>query len=232
MSFLKRRWHKVCAETIGTSDFWRVAVDHVTIKRALSPLITQYATGRILDVGAGRLAWRDLLAAHGDYVPSDMTATHPDITELFDIQQEFPFADSSFDTLFCCSVLEHVPEPWQVLSEFKRILKPGGHAVLSVPLIYHIHDAPHDYWRFTPYGVRKLAEMAGLEVELIGTSGGMAQTLAHVVSIVGAALLWHRRLPWPTFIMTGMLAAIGRTIDRMDQGVFPQSINAVLRRPL
>lgn len=232
MSFLQRRWHRVCAETIGSSDFWRVAVDHASIKHALDPLISKYARGRILDVGAGRLAWRDLLAARGEYVPADLEARHPDIIEIFDVQKPFPFKDSSFTTLFCCSVLEHVPEPWNVLSEFKRILEPGGCAILSVPLIYHVHGAPHDYWRFTPYGVEKLAEMAGLEVVSIETSGGIAHTIAHLASVISGALLWNSRFRAPTFAITGILTMLARSLDHFDRGAFPQSVNAVLRRPV
>ena len=229
--FLKRRWHRACSDTIGTPDFWRLAVDHATIKRALDPMISEYAGGKILDVGAGRLAWRDLLARRGEYISSDIEATHPDVVVLFDVQKRFPFEDGEFDTLFCCSVLEHVPEPWAVLAEFRRTLRPGGHAIISVPFMYYIHGAPHDYWRFSPFGVRQMAAKAGLEVTSLELCGGLGHTLMHGVSIVLASLLWNRRIRWPTFAITVVLSAIGRAIDHFDRGAFPQNVNVVLRRP-
>ena len=44
-----------------------------------------------------------------------------------------PFPDASFDKVFCTEVLEHVLDPAQVLAEIRRVLKPGGYAVVSVP---------------------------------------------------------------------------------------------------
>ncbi|MBR9825861.1 MAG: class I SAM-dependent methyltransferase [Alphaproteobacteria bacterium] len=47
--------------------------------------------------------------------------------------QRLPFPDNSFDRIICSEVLEHVPDPDQVLSEISRILKPGGLFAASVP---------------------------------------------------------------------------------------------------
>ena len=40
--------------------------------------------------------------------------------------EQLPFADGSFDVVFCCDVLEHVRDLPRVISEFSRVLKPGG----------------------------------------------------------------------------------------------------------
>lgn len=40
--------------------------------------------------------------------------------------EQLPYADASFDVLFCCDVLEHVRDLPRVVSEFSRVLKPGG----------------------------------------------------------------------------------------------------------
>src|SRR5205814_221266 len=44
-----------------------------------------------------------------------------------------PFADGAFDRVFCSEVLEHVLEPEVVVREMRRVLAPGGFAVVSVP---------------------------------------------------------------------------------------------------
>jgi hypothetical protein len=52
----------------------------------------------------------------------------------------------------------------------RRVLKPEGRIVVSVPFLFPIHDAPGDYWRFTKYGLRYLFR-SGWQIEvLIGES--------------------------------------------------------------
>ena len=63
------------------------------------------------------------------------------------------FEGASFDAVFMMEVLEHVPEPQQALSEIRRVLKPGGRLILSVPFIFPLHEEPHDYYRYTKYGL-------------------------------------------------------------------------------
>jgi hypothetical protein len=53
-----------------------------------------------------------------------------------------------------------------------RILAPSGTLFISVPLFDAEHSAPHDYWRFTGYGLRLLLHEAGFEVESITRRGG------------------------------------------------------------
>jgi SAM-dependent methyltransferase len=43
--------------------------------------------------------------------------------------QELPFHDSSFDTVFCRSLLHHLPQPWKAVEEIARVLRPGGEVV-------------------------------------------------------------------------------------------------------
>lgn len=66
------------------------------------------------------------------------------------------FEDNSFDYVFLLEVLEHIPEPTKALSEIHRCLKVGGKLFMSTPFVFGIHDAPHDYFRFTKYGLKYL----------------------------------------------------------------------------
>ena len=45
----------------------------------------------------------------------------------------------------------------------QRVLKPGGHAWLSIPFVYPIHNEPYDFQRYTEYGLRREAADAGFE---------------------------------------------------------------------
>ena len=69
--------------------------------------------------------------AHIDYVTADLESPIADFH--FDLH-EIPFEAHSFDMILCNHVLEHVTDDRKVLSEFFRILRPGGFAILQVPL--------------------------------------------------------------------------------------------------
>src|SRR5258708_14108352 len=65
-----------------------------------------------------------------------------------------PFADASMDVVLITQVLEHIPEPIAVIGEIRRVLKPGGTLLLSVPSIFPQHGSPGDYWRYMPQGLQ------------------------------------------------------------------------------
>ncbi len=53
--------------------------------------------------------------------------------------RHMPFSDASIDVVLITQVLEHIPEPITVISEIRRVLKPGGTLLLSVPSIFPQH---------------------------------------------------------------------------------------------
>lgn len=57
---------------------------------------------------------------------------------------EIPFEDNSIDIIFCNHVLEHVDDDMKALSEMKRVLKPGGWAILQVPFFYPLPKTTYE----------------------------------------------------------------------------------------
>jgi len=55
--------------------------------------------------------------------------------DLFDAEKDpFPYADGYFSTVLCCELLEHLTaDPMHMMSEINRILKPGGHVLITTP---------------------------------------------------------------------------------------------------
>jgi len=140
-----------------------------------------YARGVLLDVGCGqRRHERIFLPAVERYVGLDYppvsggiwATTGGENVDVWGDGQRLPIASSSVDTVLCTQVLEHVPEPAQLMSELTRVLKPGGHAIVTAPQEWGIHQEPFDFYRFTRYGLTYLAQKVGLEVAFVRNRGG------------------------------------------------------------
>ena len=78
---------------------------------------------------AGRVEPRTSKSSEGEQFSCDV--------ELFDAEKDrFSYDDEYFSTVLCCELLEHLTEdPMHMMSEINRILKPGGHLVLTTPNI-------------------------------------------------------------------------------------------------
>jgi SAM-dependent methyltransferase len=80
-----------------------------------------------------------------------------------------PFSDNSFDYVVSDQVLEHIEgNPQVAIDEAFRVLKPGGVGVHTTCFINPVHEAPGDYWRFTPEALTLLAEKHASIVEADG----------------------------------------------------------------
>jgi SAM-dependent methyltransferase len=152
--------------------------------RALAPLVR----GRVVDVGAGRSPYYDLFAAGArPYVAVDWPASLParedrPIARVGGVIEALPLRDGSADALVSTQVLYQTVDPRLGLREVARVLRPGGHAILSAPHSSPLHSEPYDLYRFTPEGLRRLGEEAGFEVLRLEAQGqlfsGFALALA------------------------------------------------------
>jgi ubiquinone/menaquinone biosynthesis C-methylase UbiE len=79
-------------------------------------------------------------------------------------------------------VLEHVAEPEQLWDEMYRILKKGGRILMNVPFYYWLHEPPYDYYRYTEYCLRRMAEKRGFHLLLLRSIGGTPEILADIFS--------------------------------------------------
>jgi len=77
----------------------------------------------------GRVDHKTITSESGELFECDI--------DLFDAEKDiYPYTDASFDTVLCCELIEHLPsDPMHMMSEINRILKPGGHLVLTTPNI-------------------------------------------------------------------------------------------------
>ncbi|MFW2440082.1 MAG: class I SAM-dependent methyltransferase [Arenicellales bacterium] len=64
------------------------------------------------------------------------------------------FGDMLFDVIIMGEVLEHLHSPHLAIDNIASALKPGGKLVITVPFMFPIHERPHDYYRYTRYGLQ------------------------------------------------------------------------------
>jgi SAM-dependent methyltransferase len=161
---------------------WRETMS-VAVGEALLAALLQlrpYMRGRLLDVGCGRRPYRaiyDRLVAESIGTEVAFSPHGLQAADVISFAERLAFANASFDTILCTEVLEHTRQPFEVMAEFARLLRPGGYLILSVPFIYPLHETPYDFWRFTPYGLAELCRSAGLRVQTILTKGGTDTTM-------------------------------------------------------
>lgn len=139
---------------------WRILRRHVAS-------VVHLAAGRAIDIGCGE---QPLKALFRDRVEGIVGFDHPgtlhpdEQVQVFGTALDLPFRQDTFGTAISFQVLEHVPEPFEMIREAFRVLRPGGHLILTAPLIWNVHEPPHDYFRFTRYGLEHLLRKAGFEV--------------------------------------------------------------------
>lgn len=137
--------------------------------------IRKYAMGKLLDIGCKEKPYEEMLASHiTKHMGIDHEGTVHDKSkiDLFGTAYDIPVENEYFDTILCTYVLEHLEDPDKAIKEANRILKTGGCAIYTVPLFWHLHEEPRDFYRYTKYGLRYLFEKNGFEiVELKPLSG-------------------------------------------------------------
>lgn len=124
----------------------------------------------VLDIGAGPSPFRDL------YTRFKLTSVDWEKQEIVDLvvdlDKEFPFKDESFDVVTSNNTFEHLYTDKSFFESY-RVLSEGGWIVGSVPFLLAVHQAPHDYYRFTRFALeRKLldAGFKNIKVLEIGTA--------------------------------------------------------------
>lgn len=151
----------------------------------------RHLRGRVIDLGCGIMPYAELLPpAVTAYHGLDITVRDSRPTLIGDIQSLGMLADASFDSVVCLEVLEHVPDPAHAVGEIARVLADGGVLVLSAPHLSRLHEIPHDYYRYTEYGLRYLLEGHDLDLLSVQVRGGLFSFLGHQAATVLLGLAW------------------------------------------
>jgi SAM-dependent methyltransferase len=131
---------------------------------------------RILDVGCGTGANLEMLGRFGDADGVDVSPeaiTFCKERGLNNVRpgeaERLPYADNSFDLVTALDVVEHLDDDVAGLREMRRVLRPGGRALLFVPAFMFLwgvqDDVSNHRRRYTLPGLKKMVQASGLTVE-------------------------------------------------------------------
>ena len=160
--FLRKQWFDPGWVGIFVNPFW-------IARRRLWQAMEHNAhelSGKLLDVGCGTKPYQSLFKVD-EYIGLEYDTPHCrrlGIAEYFYEGNSFPFENASFDSILCNQVLEHVFNPDEFLTEIHRVMKPSGKLLLTVPFVWDEHEQPHDYSRYSSFGLAHLFKKNGFEI--------------------------------------------------------------------
>lgn len=192
--------------------------DRVLLHRQIEKF-GEYLTGSILDVGSGGYDRYSNLLKHAsiDIRLDPFESGNVDVVGTSDY---LPFKKESFDGILCTQVLQYVKDPQAVIHEFYRVLRRPSRIILTIPQTNEIDAAPHEYYRFTSFGISSLLEKAGFEVIALEQRGGLFSTLGQQITryFIDRLRLYDRN----TFgrlakLFLGVLGRAVIALDRLDR---------------
>ena len=119
-----------------------------------------------------------------------------------------PFSDQCFDTVTMLAVLEHIFDPYSIIREIRRVLRPGGTLIIDVPNVASVtnrarillgripvtsHDSGWDGGHlhyFTKYALDHFLQSEGFDVLGRRTTGGSPQLREWWISLLGGELIY------------------------------------------
>ena len=191
----------------------------------------------VLDLFAATQPYRDLLPPHETYVSMDIDEHYGPQDVISD--QFLPFADEAFDLILFTEGFHYLTEPEYGADELRRVLRPGGTLVLTLPLVWE-YDRRIVERRYTGPGLAELFE--GWDDVWVGEIGGYTVAWATLsgrilrgLSESGPPLL--RRLagallPAASFALNAIAALLSRAERLWHRGPFilPMGLILVARR--
>jgi SAM-dependent methyltransferase len=200
-------------------------------------------TGVVLDAGAGRKRFApffdraryESLEHPNGINRKGMGGIQYDYVCELD-HQSFPVESGRFDLVYCHSVLEHIFDIKQFLVNVKRVLKSGGRIYINVPFVYYEHEVPHDYCRYTRFGLHRHIIDSGMEVLSIepssnafeGASSFLLMSLKHDLKMRGMSHDANQDYSMLEKIIDGFN---DRFLDAVYDNFIPLGFLVVARKP-
>ena len=211
--------------------YWiRLGIDtpYRSLITGVKPLLKDFS-GNVLDIGAGSQFFKRYLPKTANYRALELKQQG----RLFGWEEEarnidfydgidMPYENESFNNILCLEVFEHCKDPSQLIREIERVIKPSGTVVISVPFAAKWHYIPHDYWRFTPSGLKNIFSKAKtLKLHQMLSRGTDFTVIFHTTASALTGFLFRKSilskiagvLLFPLAYLAGLLANISDFFD-------------------
>jgi SAM-dependent methyltransferase len=166
------------------------------------------AGARLLDAGAGEGRYAHEFARQRycgvDLAIGDASWNYRQLDAVADLTA-LPFRTGVFDAALHIVTIEHLREPGCALAEIARTMASGATLLVAAPHEWEVHQAPHDYFRYTRYGLRYLLEKAGFEVSEPRPAGGYFRLLSR--RLLNGLQFFTGGIRWLFFIPAAALLA-------------------------
>lgn len=164
---------------------------------------------RVLDAGAGESRHAGAFARQHyvgvDLAIGDTSWNYRRLDSIADLEH-LPFRDACFDAALMIVTIEHLKEPGAALAEIGRVLRTGARILVVAPHQWEVHQAPHDYFRYTRYGLEYLFEKTGFRVVALEPAGGLFRLLSRrLLAAVTVAPAWLKPLALLAFAPAAMV---------------------------
>ncbi|HEY3742788.1 MAG TPA: class I SAM-dependent methyltransferase [Bryobacteraceae bacterium] len=191
-----------------------------SIERSVTAFADSLPAGTtVLDAGAGEGQYADRFTRHRytgvDLGIGDNDWNYAKLDAIADLLA-LPFRDDTFDAAINIVTLEHVKEPARVITELWRVLKPQGRLLIVVPHEWEEHQTPHDYFRYTRYGLRYLLERAGFTEIQIEPVGGYFRLMSR--RLLNALQFFPAPVMIVVAVLIAPMALIAPLFDGLDRG--------------
>lgn len=113
---------------------------------------------QVLSIGSGGKI-NELLYEYQQQQGFNVVTLDIDKKRIPDIQGDictYDFQGSTYGVVVMGEVLEHLHSPHLAINNIYTILRSDGKLILTVPFLFPIHESPHDYFRYTRYGLEYL----------------------------------------------------------------------------
>jgi SAM-dependent methyltransferase len=205
-----------------------------------------YLHGHILEIGIGHGSYCALLCEYGDYLGIDVdemsvaraTARFPGVAfaqcDILDLEKLASLVPNDVDAVVGINVLEHIEEDEKALANLIRVIKPGGHLLLSVPALMMLYNeldrlAGHCR-RYSTGRLRQALRAQPIEILRL-----------NYINPIGGLGWWFNSLTHPTSLnSTGVnsqikifdryVIPISKALDPLFRPFFGQSVICIARR--